>query len=85
MVSVSTSVASSGVIALLGGIFLRCFLLGLCLPGGNIFPVLRRSNDGGIGAVYFLRALLLKSWVCLASGVLAAWALEDWRFGRRTS
>jgi hypothetical protein len=46
MVSVSTTIASSGVVALLGGVLLGCFLLGLCLPGENLSPVLRRSNDG---------------------------------------
>jgi hypothetical protein len=85
MVSVSTSPASSGIVALLGGVLLGCFLLGLCLLGGNISPVLRRSDDSGIGVVSFLRVLLWKSWAYFACGVLASRALEDWRIGRRIS
>jgi hypothetical protein len=42
MVSVSTTAASSGVVDLLGGVLLRCFLLGLCLPGENL---LRSSEE----------------------------------------
>jgi hypothetical protein len=85
MVSASTSAASSIVVALLEGVLLGCFLLGLYLPGGNISLVLRRSDDDDIGAVSFLRALLWKSWACFACGVLASRVLEDWRIGRRIS
>jgi hypothetical protein len=62
--------------------FLGCFLLGLCLPGGNTSPVLRRSDGGGIGAVSFSRALLWKSRAYLACGLMASQTLEDWWFGR---
>jgi hypothetical protein len=47
---------------------LGCFLLGLCLPGGNTPSVLRRSDDDGIDDVSFLRALLWKSRAYLACG-----------------
>jgi hypothetical protein len=42
MVLVSTTAASSGVVVLLGGVLLGCFLLGLCLPGVNL---LRSSEE----------------------------------------
>jgi hypothetical protein len=61
MVSVSTTTSSSGVVVLLGGVLLGCFLLGLCLPGENLSPVLRRSDNGGGHAVSFLGASLWKS------------------------
>jgi hypothetical protein len=59
--SVSTTAASSGVVVLLGGVLLRCFLFGLCLPGENLSPVLRRSGDGGFGVISFLGASLWKT------------------------
>jgi hypothetical protein len=89
------SLPGRGVDVNIGGVFgrrcppwrrlLRCFLLGLCLPGGNTSPVLRRSDDGGIGVVSFLRALLWKSRAYLACGLMASRTLEDWWFGRRLS
>jgi hypothetical protein len=47
---------------------LGCFLLGLCLPGGNTSPILRRSDDDGFSAVSFLMASLWKSRAYLACG-----------------
>jgi hypothetical protein len=52
---------------------------GLCLPGGNISSILRRSDDGGGGAVSFLRASLWNSWAFVACGVVSSWR---WKFGR---
>jgi hypothetical protein len=57
-VSVSTTAASSGVVVLLGGVLLGCFLLGLCLPGENHAPDLRRSDSGSFDIVSFLGASL---------------------------
>jgi hypothetical protein len=54
MVSVPTTMASSGVVILLGDVLLGCFLLGLCLLGENLSPVLRRSDDSGFDVVSFL-------------------------------
>jgi hypothetical protein len=48
-------------------------------------PILRRSDDDGIGAVSFLMALLWKSRAYLASRMVASRTLEDWRIGRRLS
>jgi hypothetical protein len=69
MVSASTSAASSGVVAILGGILLRCFLLDLCFPYGNISPILQRGDDDNISVVSFLRVLLWKSGAFFACGV----------------
>jgi hypothetical protein len=52
---------------------------GLCLLGGNISSILRRSDDGGGGAVSFLRASLWKSWAFVSCGVVSSWR---WKFGR---
>jgi hypothetical protein len=54
-----------------------CF--GLCLPCGNISSILRRSDDGSIGAVSFLRASLWKSWAFVACGAVSLWR---WKIGR---
>jgi hypothetical protein len=54
-----------------------CF--GLCLPGGNISSIIRRSDDGGIDAVSFLRVTLWKSWAFVACGAMSSWR---WKFGR---
>jgi 4-amino-4-deoxy-L-arabinose transferase-like glycosyltransferase len=51
----------------------------LCLPGGNISSIIRRSDDGGIGAVSFLRASLWKSWAFVACGAVSSWR---WKFRR---
>jgi hypothetical protein len=40
---------------------LECFLLGLCLPGENLSPVLRRGDDDGIDIVSLLGASLWNS------------------------
>jgi hypothetical protein len=40
---------------------LGCFMLGLCLPGENLSPVLRRSDDGGCSVISFLGASLWKT------------------------
>jgi hypothetical protein len=51
---------------------------GWCPPGGNISLSLRRSDDGGIGAVSFLRASLWRSWTFAACGALTSWAFGVW-------
>jgi hypothetical protein len=41
--------------------------------------ILRRSDDGGFGAVSFLRASLWKSWAFVTCGALTSWR---WKIGR---
>jgi hypothetical protein len=79
MVPASTSAASSGVVALLRGDVLGCFLLWFVSSGWKHFFVLRRSDDGIIDAVSFLRVSLWKSWAFVACGVVSSWR---WKIGR---
>jgi hypothetical protein len=50
-------------------VLLGCFLLGLCLPGENLSPVLRRSDDGGCGVISFLGRRFGKLVTCFAGGL----------------
>jgi hypothetical protein len=54
-----------------------CF--GLCLPSGNISSILRRSADGSISTISFLRASLWKSWAFVTCGAVSSWR---WKIGR---